>query len=323
MKKLIIIGILFLNSALLYSQQPDIDLAKQNEKQLSVHIESLQIEKLKMLHQSDSLAVLIQQLKSNQDMNIFQRRRLEQLLKSSQEFDQKISEIDQKIDKLDHEYQAIVREIVSWYDGQIANIIGNAKSKKLSQQMSQQLTGWNSERSQYLKKIKQNQVHFQLIRPIEIEDSDSYQTIRQKADLVKDQEDKLRKQIKSVVKRVAELQTDLKLRNRMNELISDTYLMDQPTEKFLPQNQARGANDNATYSEADKSKAQSSTSFDVVDNLLLRTDISTISNLDVESYIRNLQQMKLQLGQSADSLRSIADQFYQAAEKKRQDDRKK
>lgn len=327
MLKSIIIGILLLNSCLLYSQQLDINSFQQQEQQLSTQTESLQIEKSNFLHQSDSLAALIQQLKSKQDLNIFQRRRLEQLLKSSQELDQNITEVDQKIDKLDRDHQTVLGELISWYDGQIAKMVDSGQGKKLSQSQVEQLSKWNLERNEYLKKVKQNQIHLQLSKPIEIEQSDSYQTIKQKADFVKDQEDKARKQLTFVDKRVKELKQELKLRNRMNELIADTYLMDQPTEKFLPQNQPRGANDNATYSDGEKSSASrpatSSTSFDIVDNLLLKADVSGISNLDLESHIRNLQQMTVRLNQSADSLRIVADQFYQAAEKKRQDDSKK
>jgi hypothetical protein len=323
MKKLIIIGFLLLNSGLLYSQQFDINFLQQKEQQLSVQIESLQIEKSRFLHQSDSLAALIQQLKSKQDLNIFQRRRLEQMLKSSQELDQNITEIDQKIDKLDQDNQAVLGRLISWYDGQIAKMVNSGQGKKLSRSQVEQLSKWNLERNDYLKKVKQNQIHLQLSKPIEIEQLDSHLTIKQKADLVKDQEDKARKQIKLVDKRVKDLQNELKLRNRMNELIADTYLMDQPTEKFLPQNQPRGANDNATFSETDKSRAQSRTSFDVVDNLLLKADVSGISNLDLESYIRYLQQMRGRLTHSADSLGFVADQFYQIAEKKRQDENKK
>ena len=323
MLKYTLIGILFLNCALLYSQQSDITSLEQKEQQLSGQLESLQIEKSTFLHQSDSLAVLIQQLKSKEDLNIFQRRRLEQLLKSSQELDQNITDNDQKIERLDREQQALFRELIAWYDGQIAKMMNSGKGKKLSQSEAQQLTEWSAERNQYLKKIRQNQIQFQISKPIAIEESDSYQTVNQKADLVKDQEDKVRRQVKLMDKRVTELQRELKLRSRMNELIADTYLMDQPTEKLLPQNQPRGANDNAAFTETDKAaRAQSSGSFDIVDNLLLKTDVSGISNLDLESYIRNLQQMKMRLSQSADSLRVVAKQFYQAAEKKRLDDSK-
>ncbi|HEX9970913.1 MAG TPA: hypothetical protein VGD14_02475 [bacterium] len=319
MLKYTLIGILFLNCAVLYSQQIDITSLEQKEQQLSGQLESLQIEKSKFLHQSDSLAVLIQQLKSKENLNIFQRRRLEQLLKSSQQINQNINEVDQQMEKTDRDHQAVLQQLISWYDENIGRMVSSDQTKKLSQSQAQQLSEWKAERNQYLKKIRQNQIMFQISKPIAIEESDSYQTVNQKADLVKDQEDKVRRQVKLVDKRVTELQRELKLRNRMNELIADTYLMDQPTEKLLPQNQPKGANDNAAFSETDKRNAQSGTSFDIVDNLLLKTDVSGISNLDLESYIRNLQQMKMRLNQSADSLRTVADQFYQAADKKRQD----
>ncbi|HDP99438.1 MAG TPA: hypothetical protein ENN22_09700 [bacterium] len=322
MLKSITIGILLLNSVVLYSQQLDVNFLRQKEQQLSVRIEALQIEKTKFIHQSDSLAVSIQQLKSNQSLNLFQRRRLEKLLKSSQELNQNINQVNQKMKQFNRELQSLLRELVSWYDKQIAEIISSAKGNKLTQTELQQLSAWNAERSQYLKKIRQNQFQLQLSKPIEIEESDSYQIVKQKADFLQDQADKARKQIKLVHKRVNELQKELKLRNRMNELIADTYLMDQPIEKFLPQSQLKGANYNAELSKTDKARAQSSSSFDVVDNMLLKTDVSGISNIDLESYIRNLQQMKIKLTQSADSLGTVADQFYQAAEKKRQDENK-
>ncbi|MDW7679846.1 MAG: hypothetical protein SCK70_04740 [bacterium] len=322
MLKSITIGILLLNSVVLYSQQFDINFLRQKEQQLSVRIEALQIEKTKFIHQSDSLAVSIQQLKSNQSLNLFQRRRLEKLLKSSQELNQNINQVNQKMKQFNRELQSLLRELVSWYDKQIAEIINSAKGNKLTQTELQQLSAWNAERSQYLKKIRQNQFQLQLSKPIEIEESDSYQTIKQKADLLQDQADKARKQIKLLDKRVNELQKQLKLRNRMKELIADTYLMDQPIEKFLPQSQPKGANYNAELSKTDKARAQSSISFDMVDNIFLKTDVNGFSNIDLESYIRNLQQMKIKLSQSADSLGTVADQFYQAAEKKQQDENK-
>lgn len=323
MIKPILLGILLLLAATLYSQQLDINFLQQQEQQLSGQIDSLQLDKSKFLHQSDLLAAVIQQLKSKQDLNIFQRRRLEQLLKSSQELDQNINNVHQKMEQLDREHQSVLRELVAWYNDQIERKMNAARTRKLSPAEQQQLSAWNLERSQYLKKIRHNEIQLQLSRPIEIEESDSYQTIKQKADLLRDQEDKARKQISLVDKRVNELQSELKLRSRMNELIADTYLMGQPTEKSLPQNQPKGGNENVVFSGADNSRAPASASFDVVDNLLLKADVSGISNLDLESQIRNLQQMKVRLNQSADSLRIVADQFYQAAEKKRQDENKK
>lgn len=320
MKKLLIIGILFLNSALLYSQQSDIDLVKQNEKQLAAQIELLLIEKEKYLQQSDSLAALIQQLKSKQDLNIFQRRRLEQLLKASQELDQNILAVDQKIEKADREHQTALRKLVAWYDSQIAQWIDSGKGKKISQEQLERLATWQRERQEYASKIKQDQLQRQISRPIQIEESDSYHTIKQKADLVKDQEDKARRQMALVEQRVRALQKELKLRSRMNELIADTYLLDQPTEKLLPQSQVRGANENAVFSDGEKSRAQSSATFDVVDNLLLKADVSGISTMDLESQLRNLLQMKARLAQTADSLGAVAEQFYQAAEQKRRDE---
>ncbi len=152
MRKSIIIGILLLmNAVALYSQ--DMHSLQQSEQQLSAQLESVQVQKSKILLQSDSLAAVIQQLKLKQDLNIFQRRRLEQLLKSSQELDQHVTESDQKIDKLDREHQTVLNELISWYDGQIAKMIDSGQGKKLSQSQLEQLAKWNLERNEYSKKI--------------------------------------------------------------------------------------------------------------------------------------------------------------------------
>ncbi len=320
--KLIIIGSLLLNSAWVHSQQMNIHPLQQREKGLFLLLDSLQIEKSRLLHQSDSLAALIQQLKSKQDLNMFQRRRLEQLLKSSQELDQKILAIGQQLDKTDREHQAVLQELVAWYDAQIARSMDVGQDKKLSQEQAERLANWQRERNDYLTRVKSEPLQRQITRPIQIDPSDSYVTIKQKADLVKDQEDKARKQIALVEKRVKELQAELRLRSRMNELIADTYLMDQPKEKLLPKNQRRNGYESGVLFDAEESGTPSSASFDAVDNLLLKGDVSSVSHLDLESQIRNLQQMKSRLTQSADSLGAVAEQFYQAAEKKRQDDNK-
>ncbi len=310
-------------SQLSYSQQDDFQMLQQQERQLEDQLEAMKIFKMTFIQQSDSLAALIQELKTKPDLNIFQRRRLEQLLKSSQQIDQNIAEINRKIESLVEEHQNVLKELVSWYDQQIGRVLNVEKEIKMTPEQKQaqirQLTQWNTKRNEYLKKIEPNDVNIQLTKPIRIETSDSYQTMKQKADLVKDQEDKIRKQLKLADKRVEDLQKELKLRNRMNELIADTYLLDQPTEKFLPQGQPKGANENVFNIDSGERAPGTSALFEVVDNLLLKTDLSGISNLDLETYIRNLQQVKLKLGRSADSLATVADQFYKAAEKKRKD----
>lgn len=325
--RIIPFGLLLLTLGVGYSQQTDIHLLKEKEQQIDVAIKTEESQQLKFMNQSDSLAASIQLLKSRDNINIFQRQKLEQLLKSSQQLDQKLSEVNRKLSLCREQHQLVLKQLIVWYDNQIENLLNFEKEKKLSSQRQrdhyQQILNLKTERDNYLKKVMFNSIGFQLSKPISIQDSDNYETIKQKADLLKDQEDKIRKQLKLVNKKVEDVQKEIKLRNRMNELIADTYLMDQPTEKFLPQNQDKGAIDNAVFSETGERNVQTNASFDVVDNLLLKTDISNISNLDLESYVRNLQQMKVRLNQSADSLHSAADQFYQAAEKKRQNETKK
>jgi len=156
-------------------------------------------------------------------------------------------------------------------------------------------------------------------REIRIEKTDSYQAIKQKADLLKDQEDKIRKQLKSVEKKVADLENELKLRNRMNELISDTYLLDRPNETLLPPAQANATREADQMFNTIKNSELQNMSLSDISNFLITTDVNVISNLDLDYYIQDLKHVKTMLNRSADSLHVEADQFYKAAEQKRKD----
>ncbi len=323
MIRYILITLILFGNSLIYAQEINEQLLKQQEQNLASQIQIAIVEKSKLMQQGDSLATVIQDLKKKPNLNIFQRQKLEDLLKFSQQLEQKIFEIDQKMSLLDHDHQFALKKLIDYYDSEIEKIVDQQKIRSLpeDQQKSeyQKLVALKIDRDKYLKKIKSNLINIPMDREIQIHVTDSYQAIKQKADLLKDQENKIRKQLKAVEKKVADLENERKLRNRMNELISDTYLLDKPNETLLPPVQENATREvDQTFNTIKNSELENMSLSDI-SNFLITTDVNRISHLDLDYYIQDLKHVKTMLNRSADSLAVAADTFYKAAEKRHKD----
>ena len=322
-KNIIILLILSVN-CFAATQQADEQLLRQQEQDLASQMQAAVAEKSKLIRQGDSLAALIQELKQKKSLSIFQRQRLEDLLRSSQQLEQQIFEIDQKIVGLNKQHQSLLKQLVAYYDREIDELVARQKNEILpparQKVLYQSLTSLKADRDRYLKKIKPDLINVSMQGQIRIEATDSYQAIKQKADLLKDQEDKIRRQMNAVEKKVADLKNELKLRNRLNELISDTYLLDKPNETLIrrPAQLDATRESEQTFNTLKNSELQNMSLSDI-SNFLITTEVNEISHLDLEYYIKDLNQVKTMLKRSADSLAVAADKFYQAAEQKRKE----
>ena len=275
---------------------------------------------------SDSLALLVHELKTEESLNIFQRQRLEKLLMISQMIDLELTELDRDMAESKKQFQLLLEEIVDWYDKQIEDILKESKTNTQDsdnyKDKYKQLKELKEERDKYSKKLKPQSVNLTAGTDVNINEFDNYERIIQKADLLKDQEDKIRNQGQFVNQQVNDLHKEMKLRSRMNELIADTYLMDYHSEKPLVSAQLKGAKEiDNTYIKTDERESSLSAASPVnaTDMLILQTDVSKISNLDMEVYIQRLKQLEIQLIKSADSLGAKAKQFYEAAEQRRRE----
>ncbi len=330
-RKIIIVSfLLILTTGLLLAQS-----GQQKQWQEKIFEREKQIEnqitaRAKLMYISDSLASAIQILKSEKRLNVFQRQQLEQLLKSSQVNNQQLKKQDQESIQSEKLYQDELQIIIGWYESKIDSLLTLQKMnpKKITESAIKKLTNYKTERNQYFKKRKPRLIQKIPDNKVSIGEFDSYQKIRQKADLLKDQEEKIRKQKQLLASQTADLENELKLRNRMNELISDTYLMDYdsdvPLQSAMAMDEKSGRNQNLDFNEAVFAgySATETSPIDATDILILYADVSEISTIDLEQYIQRLRSVEKQLGKSADSLQIKANQFYQAAEKKKKETKK-
>lgn len=321
------ITIILLHCPLIFSQEMNESAIEAKNREFEAKIRSEERSSVALQIQIDSLAVIIQELKADKDFNIFERQRLEQLLKESQKLDIRLRTKRRDLAKMRQDYQVFLGEAMTWYDGQIQKLLASIENNKLNneekQKRVQELIQLKESRKEYSRKLQPQSLPSWLNTSIEIQEFDSYDKIIQKADLVKDQEDKVRKQLALFKKHAKEAENELMLRRKMNELISDTYLMEHQSETFIAA--APAEKDRMTDVQEGVYNTEISPEMEILmsnyDNLI-NSDVSEFSAVDLEFYLKNLNAMISNLVRSADSLKLKAEKFYQSAEQKREDERK-
>ncbi|MFZ5517621.1 MAG: hypothetical protein ACOY90_13320 [Candidatus Zhuqueibacterota bacterium] len=321
------ITIFLLLGSLIFSQEMNEAAieAKNGEFEMRIRLEERSSAGLQK--QGDSLAVIIRELKADNSLNIFERQRLERLLRESQALDARAQAKRQELAKTKQDYQVFLGEAVAWFDDEIRKQLASIQNLKTPQQERQKridgIIALKERRKQYSQKLEPYELPAPVSSAIEIGEFDSYDKMIQKADLVKDQEEKARKQLAVLKEHAKEAENELKLRSKMNELISDTYLMEHQSETFLATSKA----DKGRMTDAEEGvynsdiSAESEILVTIFDDFL-KFDVSEISSMDLEFYLKNLNAMIAMMALSADSLQLKAEKFYRAAEMKREGSKK-
>jgi len=270
--------------------------------------------------QSDSLATRIQQLKSDRNLNMFERQRLEQWLKDFQEVELMLEKNRRDQSRTASDYQSFLRDVTAWYDGAIRALIDRIEQNENRTEKSgsvQELIRLKAARKIFYSKLEPMLAPVPVQSVIEIGEFDSYEKIIQKADLLKDQEDKVRKKLATLEHLVKEADNESTLRQKMDELIADTYLMETQSELIAFQSRSDKGVAPTWDSEVLDNVSPTEISLNNFDSIL-KMDVSDFSSLDLELYRRNLMTMISHLSCTADSLKRRADEFYQAAQQKRE-----
>lgn len=321
------ITIFLLHSSLIFSQEMNQSQIERKNNDFEARIRSEERSSIALQKQSDSLAVMIQQMKADDSLNIFERQKLERLLKESQEIGFRVQAMQQALAKTRQDYQIFLRESIAWFDVEIQQLLLSIEIKRVGSEEKQKkvddLLKIKKQRKEYSQKLEPQLIPALISNSVEIADFDNYEQIIRKADLVKDQEEKTRRQLAALKLHVKEAQNELNLRSKMNELISDTYLMEHQSETFLSTARAEDgrmtdANEGVYNSKLSPEEEILVTVFDDY----FKFDVSEISNMDLEFYLKNLKTMISKMVLSADSLQMKAEKFYRAAEVKREGSKK-
>ena len=257
-----------------------------------------------------------QELRKDESLNYFQRQKLENLLRRSQDLANQIEAIDLTLQQLESDLQKSGKKLIRMYDKEIKEKLASIESAQLKSEMKQetirQVEVLRVKKDAIREKIDDGELKQIQISTVKIEPDDAAQTIEQKADLLKDQEEKIRRQSQKLRLKIVDLQEEQELLNRIDDLMTDLALFDQQ-EEILSNLDGNGTERDA-LSSADNTSQESGLR-ELQNSFVTQKDFdfSSLSPVELEDVIQLLKEQELRSQILADSLGRQAERFYQKA----------
>lgn len=315
---ILLAAILLIPEISIFSQETSMRSLERQFTQTESAISQLKKERVDLEEKLQKKTEDIQDLKDKSRLNYFQRQNLEGLLKDSQDLSNQITALDSRLRQTHQRWVETGRELIKIYDSQIRKSLTNLETRELSPEFRktvlQNIEKLRREKENIKRKLTEQDRTEIRLSEIQIEPDDTPKQIQQKADLLKDQEDKFRVLAKQLNSRKQELQKELNLRSRIDDLVMDLALFDQQ-EEILGNLSASGANLQTEDVQTAVDFTERST-FSDNDLFLVGQkdfDFSTLSSEQLEEIIENLAKQEQQAKTKADSLDKRAETFYRAA----------
>lgn len=264
----------------------------------------------------------IRELKERGAAGYFQQQKLEGLLKNSQSLSQQSEKLQYRLAGLLREGGRITEQLVTSYDAEInrqATILQSDTTSALVRKNSMtRLDDLRRRRSQLAVRNRQSQTLREL-RAIVIDDDDTPLQIRQKADLLLDQSDKLRKHADELEDQKKRLKKELDLRYRISDFVTDLSVFDQQEEVLSGSRPATStAQDNVDFTgEAALAPDDLRGAGSTFDNLIINPNNHDYTNLtsdDLETVIETIATHQNRLITRSDSLKTQAKKFNKSAQ---------
>lgn len=307
-----------------FSDDKGIEVIEREIIQLDSILVALQSQSREMTARAGEIARQISELRQEEPLSFFNRQRLESLLKESLTLTQAIETLQLRIKRNQENAQSRRRILTNLYDQQIEQLLKLLDSKPAAEQQKFILT-----KIQKIKRKKEKvqatlfRQPFYSIQPgivLKIDENDTPESLKRKADFLKDREDRYRKIADQLGERIDKFEKERMLRERMSDFISDIALFDhqddplQNTETALANNQTEPAADE--YSERN-GKAVENQQSEGYYFLNAETQIpfsQSLTTNDLDGLIEKMKQEQEKFQKAADSLSLQAEQFYKATQ---------
>lgn len=270
--------------------------------------------------QAEELANRIADLKSQPKLNYFQRRRLESLLRNSQQLSRRIEDADRLLSQREERRGRLGTELLAAYAKAIGTKLAMIEKAPADEttRLSAELEALRMKQARLQQRLAEPAPPIRLV-PVRIDSQDTAVDIRQKADLLRDQEDKIRARRRWLERKARQIASEVELRQRMREFVDEVALFD-PTEEGLSDQAVRAASQPAitsVRSEADRAFGQVSAPA----NLFLTprqwealSSPGRFSQPELQALLKALKKEQSKLAAQADSLHQLATRFTQRAE---------
>ncbi len=302
------------------AKQPTFEVMEIRLEQLERRIRQLQ-------KQEDELtaAVLereqkIADLKKAGDLNYLQQTRLQRLLKEAHQLAGEIEGMDRQLEQVNQSYSQTGDRLSTLYSTRINNLLKRLESKKVT----------GVQRQTLLKQVERLRIRNQALRQklglqdspdvnageLQISPTDTPRQIEQKADVLKDQEDKYRSLSQQLGTRYQELERELQLRNRIDDLVADLSLFDQQEEAIGSLAPETGQGMESVDGPGDSDFSANIGSRESRAEVIIgqgNFDYTGLSDGNLEEVVALLKQRQIRAVAQADSLKKRAEFFLEAA----------
>lgn len=294
------------------AQTAALDSLQARLDRLQADIAAVRVQKNRLSQQIDSLSAELQVQK--QKTGILSRRAVSRQLQRS-------DQLAKAFDRLQHREALLLNELIrtaesgeAWLRDWITRMAQKRPSgESATRDWSERLRRAQRLRQRCQAILQQEPPRLTLFR-ITLQPDDPPEVAQQKIQLLLDQADRLQRLTRQTQKRIAELQNEQTLRQRLAEFMQDIRLTDPASEAVNPE-ELRGTPYAAANAERfadiqrsmDKSAVAAGTFLQIIPEW--PANIAELSNADLELWIQRLQR-NLKIWSSAeDSLRQRADEL--------------
>ncbi|NVM02395.1 MAG: hypothetical protein HWN67_08660 [Candidatus Helarchaeota archaeon] len=224
----IIIGSFIFNEKISCSQEDKIVKNENEINTIEKTLFELQGKNRLLIKDSEILAEEINELKVkiSKDESIWDRHRLEEKLKQSQELSDEIKSLNRKIENVRNQYRNKLKEVVKLYNEKIKTEVKNMKKTK-DENALQKLKELYDKRSEWRAKIEDEIFYSVFLVDVEINPLDGPEELTEKGDILMDIAEDLRRNMEALQKIKEELQEENEIRTEIGEFIEEIYLFEE------------------------------------------------------------------------------------------------
>jgi hypothetical protein len=288
----------FAQPAQLQTREQNLQAQQARIMQWQQHLDQLKI-------QSDSLAQLITPLKAQSDLSFFERRRLDALLRDSQQLAQQQEQTSALLSTALSQQTMAGRQLDSLYVAALDSLSRLLKDsahmeEKTRTGLLQQIALLQQKRMQ----VNPETAAASLTKGPALDSDDLPQDMENKADFLRDRADQLRRQSIAMASRMKQVQKEITLRRRMDDFVQDMRVFDNQDETSRRiGTEASGKEPTRDMQVGSSSKGETfSSSAPYSAEALLHLDFRTLPVYDLDEVLDLMKGENKKLIRQADSL---------------------
>lgn len=221
---------LLLSHLPLMAQTPERNKLQSELDNLSTTLQHMHRQQQTLSLQADSLAQVIQRRKQ-QTQSLLQERTLDGLLRISQTLADSLQALQTREQKADAVLRQKAEALLKILNDDLTRLVKeNEALKKRGQTPERELLGRELLQCREWRQRCQNWLEQPppaiFIYQVEAQPEDTPETLRRKADFLRDQSDRLRREVKRLETKVAAIRDETQVRQRMDDLAADLTLLD-------------------------------------------------------------------------------------------------